>query len=83
MALVFSMYRPRSPYFKVGGKCPTAANKNECLFHRPIALTLRVSVYMYLSQSELCTCTHIFERHAVQPQIIKQHSDCAAQKSQI
>ena len=36
-----SMSRPRSPYFE---RCPTAADKNEGLFHRPIALTSRMSV---------------------------------------
>ena len=29
---------------KLAERCPTAANQNECLFHRPIALTLHVSV---------------------------------------
>ena len=29
---------------KLADRCPTAANNNECLFHRPIALNLRMSV---------------------------------------
>ena len=44
MPLVFSMSRPRSPNFKVDTKIPTAANKHEYLFHRPVALTFAMSM---------------------------------------
>ena len=41
---VFQCPDPAPLISKLVERCPTAANKNECLCHRPIALTLRVSV---------------------------------------
>ena len=44
MSPVFWKFRPRSPNFKVDAKIPAAANKSECLFIRPVALTCAMSV---------------------------------------
>ena len=37
---------PAPLIWKLAERCPTAANNNEFLFHRPIAITLRMSVNM-------------------------------------
>ena len=41
---MFSMSRPAPLNSKLTPRYPTAANTNECLFHRPVALTLPMSV---------------------------------------
>ena len=55
---------------KLEERCPTAANKNECLFHRPIALTLRISVKLTLggmgdggSPTQTTSRVNVYFRH--------------------